>query len=134
MVLIRAFYIGCCFWKCFILRLAFSRIHFNGLISNGGNRGCACLGGEVDLPPGVVEEEEAALVVLVRRYRRAFGAAVRRAVDDEVWGAVKKETGPAAVRCVPPSLLGELSVNECPWCAWNRRCIMRCGSAPGRGR
>ena len=37
----------------------------------------------------------AVLVVLVRRHRRAVGAAVRRAVDDEVPGAVEEETGPA---------------------------------------
>jgi len=34
---------------------------------NSGNRGCARLGGEVALPPGVVKEEVAVLVVLVRR-------------------------------------------------------------------
>ena len=46
----------------------------------------------------------AVLIVLVRRHRRAVGAAVRRAVDDEVPGAVEEETGPAAVRRVPPAL------------------------------
>ena len=43
----------------------------------------------------------AVLIVLVR----AVGAAVRRAVDDEAPGAVEEETGPAAVRRVPPGLL-----------------------------
>ena len=43
----------------------------------------------------------AVLVVLVRWHRRAVGAVVRRAVDDEVPGAVEEETGPAAVRRVP---------------------------------
>ena len=36
---------------------------------------------------GVVKEDVVVLVVLVRRHRRAVGAAVRRAVDDEVPGA-----------------------------------------------
>jgi hypothetical protein len=49
----------------------------------------------------VVEEEAAVLIVLVRRHRRAVGAAVRRAVDDKVPGAIEEETGPAAVRRVP---------------------------------
>jgi len=47
----------------------------------------------------------AVLIVLVRRHRRAVGAAVRQAVDDEVPGAVEEEAGPAAVQRVPPSLL-----------------------------
>ena len=51
---------------------------------NSGSKGCARLGGEVALPLGVVIEEVAVLIVLVRRHRRAVGAAVRRAVDDEV--------------------------------------------------
>ena len=46
----------------------------------------------------------AVLVVLVRRHRRAVRAAVRRAVDDEVPGAIEEETGPAAVRRVSPGL------------------------------
>ena len=37
-------------------------------------------------PLGVVEKEVAVLIVLVRRHRCAVGAAVRRAVDDEVPG------------------------------------------------
>jgi len=37
----------------------------------------------------VVVEEVAVLVVLVRRHRHAVRAAVRRAVDDEVPGAIK---------------------------------------------
>jgi len=53
----------------------------------------------------VVKEEVAALIALVRRHRRAVGAAVRRAVDNEVPGAVEEETGPAAVRRVPLGLL-----------------------------
>ena len=57
---------------------------WGGLDLNSSNRGCARLGGEVDPPLGVVVEEVAVLVVLVRRHRRAVGAAVRRAVDDEV--------------------------------------------------
>ena len=43
----------------------------------------------------MVKEEGAVLIVLVRRHRRAVGAAVRRAVDDEVPGAVEEEAGPA---------------------------------------
>ena len=48
-------------------------------------------------PLGVVKEEVAVLIVLVRWHRRAVGAAVRRAVDDEFPGAVEEEAGPAAV-------------------------------------
>ena len=58
----------------------------------------------------MVIEEVAVLVVLVRWNRRAVGAAVCRAVDDEVTGAIKEVTGPAAVRCVPPGLLDALPV------------------------
>ena len=36
---------------------------------------------------------------------------MRRAVDDEVPGAVKEETGPAAVRRVPPGPLNALRVH-----------------------
>ena len=53
----------------------------------------------------MVVEEVAVLIVLVRRHRRAVSAAVRRAVDDEVPGAVEEEAGPAAVRRVYPGLL-----------------------------
>jgi len=53
----------------------------------------------------------AVLIVLVRRHRRAVGAAVRWVVDDEVPGAVEEETGPAAARRVPPGLLGALPVH-----------------------
>ena len=67
------------------------------------------------------------------RHRRAVGAAVRRAVGDEVLGAVEEEAGSAAVRRVPPGLLNALPC-ACPLCAWNRRCSTRPGSAPGRGR
>jgi len=51
----------------------------------------------------VIIEELAVLVVLVRRHCCAVGEAVRRAVGDEVPGAVEEAT-PAAVR-VPPGLL-----------------------------
>ena len=60
-------------------------------------------------PPLVVFKEEVeSLVVLFLRHRRAVGAAVRRAVDDEVPGAVEEEAGLAAVRRVPPGLLNAL--------------------------
>ena len=49
----------------------------------------------------MVKEEVAELAVLVRRHCRAVGAAVRRAVIDEIPGAVEKETGPAEVRGAP---------------------------------
>jgi len=49
--------------------------------------GCVRLGSGIAPPLGVVKEEVAVLIVLVRRHRRAVGAAVRRAVDDEVPGA-----------------------------------------------
>ena len=62
------------------------------------------------LPLGVVKEEVAVLVVLVRWYCFAVGIAVCRAVDGQVLGAVEEETGPAAVRRVPPGLL----VFRCP--------------------
>ena len=64
----------------------------------------------------VVKEEAAVLVV--RRHRRAVGAAVRRDVDDEVPGAVEEEAGPAAVRRVPPGLLGAL-----PELCYAARCV-----------
>ena len=47
----------------------------------------------------------AVLIALVRRHRRAVGAAARRAVGDEVPGTIEEEAGPAAVRRVPPGLL-----------------------------
>ena len=72
-----------------------------GLDLNSSNSGCARLGSGVAPPLGVVKEEVAVLIALVRRHRRAVGAAVRRAVDDDVPGAVEEETGPAAVRRVP---------------------------------
>jgi len=59
----------------------------------------------------VVREEVAVLIALVRRHCRAVGAALRRVVDDEVLGAVEEEAGPAAVRRVPPGLLGALPVH-----------------------
>jgi len=55
---------------------------------NSNNSGCACQGSGVVPPLGVVEKEVAVLIVLVRRYRCAVGAVVRRVVDDEVPGAV----------------------------------------------
>ena len=71
-----------------------------GLDLNSGNSGCAPR--QRNTPPlGVVKEEVAVLIVLVRRHRRAVGTAVRRAVGDEVPGAVEEEAGPAAVRRVP---------------------------------
>ena len=73
--------------------------------------GCARLGSEVAPPLGVVIEEVAVPIVLVRRHRRAVGAAVRRAVDDGVSGAAEEETGPAAMRRVPPGLLDALPVH-----------------------
>ena len=72
-----------------------------GLDLNSSNSGCARIGSEVAPPLGVVKEEVAVLIVLVRQHRCAVGAAVRRAVNDEVPGAVEEETGLAAVRRVP---------------------------------
>ena len=45
---------------------------------NSKNSGCACLGSGVVPPLGVVEKEVAVLIALVRWYRRAVGAVVRR--------------------------------------------------------
>ena len=64
----------------------------------------------------MVNEKVAFLIVLVRRHRRAVGTAVRRAMDDEVPGAVEEETGPAAtgpaaVRRVPPGYLDTLPLH-----------------------
>ena len=56
--------------------------------TGSSNRGCARLDGAAAPPLRVVKEEVTALVVLVRRHCCAVGAAVRRAVDDEVPGAV----------------------------------------------
>jgi len=50
----------------------------------------------------MVKEEVAVMVVLVRRYCCAVGAAVRRAVDDEVPGAVEEETQAQAHCAVYP--------------------------------
>jgi len=77
---------------------------------NSSNRGCVRQGKEAALSLGVVKEEVAVVIVLVRRHRRAVGAAVRRAVDDEVPGAVK-EMGPAALRRVPLGPLDALPVH-----------------------
>jgi len=54
-------------------------------------------------------------IALVRRHRRAVGAAVRRAVDDEAPGAVEEEAGPAAVRLVPPNLFSKSLFIGPPW-------------------
>ena len=73
--------------------------------TGSSNRGCARLGGGAVTPPlGVVKEKVTVLVVLVGRHC-AVGAALRRAVDDEVPSAVEKKTGLAAVRRMPPGLL-----------------------------
>jgi len=106
---------------------------WRGLDLNSSSRGCARLGSGVAPSLGVVKEEVAVLIFLVRRHRRAVGAAVSRAVDDEVPGAVEEEAGPAAVRRVPPRPSG-YAAYTCPWCAWHRRCSTRRGSAPGRVR
>ena len=93
----------------------------------------ARLGSGVAPPLGVVEENVAALIALVRRHRLTAGAAVRRAVDDEVPGAVEEEAGPAAVRRVPSGLLDALPVHALG-ALEHRRCSTRRGSAPGRVR
>ena len=62
-----------------------------GLDLGSDNSGCARLGGSKVPPPfGVVKEKVVVVVVLVRRHHRAVGTAVRRAVDDEVPGAVEE--------------------------------------------
>ena len=66
---------------------------------NSSNSGCARLGSGVPPPLGVVKEEVAVLIVLVRRHRRAVGAAVRRAVDDEGPGAVEEGAQPRCAVC-----------------------------------
>ena len=64
---------------------------WGGLDLGSDNSGCARLGGSKVTPPlGVIKEEVAVVVVLVRRHCRAVGTAVRRAVDDEVPGAVEE--------------------------------------------
>ena len=73
---------------------------WGGLDLGSDNSGCVRLGGsKVPSPPGVVKEEVVVVVVLVCRHRRAVGTAARRAVDDEVPGAVEEETGPAFSLC-----------------------------------
>ena len=57
---------------------------------NSSSSGYARLGSGVAPPLGVVKEEVAVLIALVRRHRRAVGAAARRAVGDEVPGAVER--------------------------------------------
>ena len=85
---------------------------WGGLDLNSSNRGCARLGGEVDPPLGVVVEEVAVLIVLVRRHRRAVRAAVRRAVDDEVPGAIEEETAQPRCAVCPQALCFSLK-NRC---------------------
>ena len=53
----------------------------------------------------------AVLIVLVRRHRRAVGAAVRRAMDDEVLGTNEEKAAQAAVRRVTPGLLDALPLH-----------------------
>ena len=77
----------CCVFFFFLFFFAFDL--------NSGDRGCARLGGEVASTLGMVKEEVAVLVVLVRR--NCCAAAVRRAVGDEVPGAVEGLMGQAAV-------------------------------------
>ena len=72
---------------------------WGGLDLDSRSSGCARLGGEVGPRLGVVVEEVAVLVVLVRRHRHAVRAAVRRAVDDEIPGAIKEETGRFQYAC-----------------------------------
>ena len=88
--------------------IGFTPPQWRGLDLNSSNSGCARLGSGVAPPFGVVKEEVAVLIVLVRRHRHAVRAAVRRAADDEVPGAVEEEAGPAALRRVPPGLLDAL--------------------------
>ena len=59
----------------------------------------------------MVKEVVVVGVVLVRRHRRVVGTTVRRAVDDEVPGAVEEEPGPSTVRraCAIPLLWSFLS-------------------------
>ena len=68
-----------------------------GLDLKSSSGGCARLGSGIAPPLGVVKEEVAVLIALVCRHRRAVGAAVRQAVNDEVLGAVEEEAGPALV-------------------------------------
>ena len=60
--------------------------------SNSIGSGCARLGSGVAPSLGLVKEEVAVLITLVRRHRRAVGAAVRRAVDDEISSAIKERS------------------------------------------
>ena len=84
---------------------------------NSNNRGCARLGSGVAPPLGVVEEEVAVLIALVRRHRRAVGAAVHRAVGYEVPGAVE-EVGLEPSRGAPCAFRPSgCAACTCPWCA-----------------
>ena len=62
-----------------------------GLDLDSRSSGCARLGSGVAPPLVVVKEDVAVLIVLVRRHRRAVGAAVCRAVDDEIPGAIEED-------------------------------------------
>ena len=63
-------------------------MHLNYL--NSDNRGCACLGGEVVIPLGgwLKKKKPSLSSSSIRRYCCAVGAAVRRAVNNVVAGAV----------------------------------------------
>ena len=89
-------------------------------------------------PLGVVVEEVAVLVVLVRRHCHAVRAAVRRAVDDEVPGAINfalpkrsvvvrrpanRGKVPYIARAVPPFLLG-VTIPA-------KSALRRCGTSAG---
>ena len=76
---------------------------------NSSDRSCARLGSEEALSEWLKIRGRS--IVLVHRHRRAVGAAVRRAVDDEVPGTAEEETGPAAVNRVPSGLLDALPVH-----------------------
>ena len=54
----------------------------------------------------MVKEEVAVLIVLVCRHRRAVGAAVRRAVDDEVLFFTNQERGERYSSTVVRTIMG----------------------------
>ena len=76
----------CCLSSCVCVRVCVSMLfipppfppplQWGGLDLNSSKRGCARLGSGAVPPLGLVKEEVAVLVVLVRRHRRAVGAAV----------------------------------------------------------
>ena len=117
------------------LNLAPSLPSVRGSDLSSFNRSCARRGGEVAPPLGVIKEEVVVPVVIARWHCRAVGAVVRRAVADEVPGAVEEEKGPTAVRLVPQGILASgCAACTCPCYAWHRRCSRKRGSAPGRER